>query len=317
MLTATTASAATPPSSARAARRRVDSSAGASSRASRSAPTRAGSDLRGRPRRETTTATVATRALTDDSATTTNSPWKAPPSTCTGAAAEARQVLRLLREGAARADASVPRRVRVELPLPPADMDTDAMVYLGLHGQAADWSGGMQQRLRVTKALIDGEGGLLDGYADAKYLGLLDRDADGMGVWTLGEDLTIVTHPSDTTMRYFLDLCRGEYGNRVRDDSHVLCAVNAFWSGDGASAGDRVGQPWELGLKREAKEVLTRDGDWDVVYCARRIRSAAGVEGTLRRAWPGPWRLFDAEGVTLVMERASQPSNREMAEALN
>jgi len=116
-------------------------------------------------------------------------------------------------------------------------------------------------------------------------------------------------------MRYFLDLCRGEYGNRVRDDSHVLCAVNAFWSGDGASAGDRVGQPWELGLKREAKEVLTRDGDWDVVYCARRIRSAAGVEGTLRRAWPGPWRLFDAEGVTLVMERASQPSNREMAGA--
>jgi hypothetical protein len=44
------------------------------------------------------------------------------------AAAEARKVLRALREGAAslEGDASlVPRRVRVDLPLPPGDMDTD------------------------------------------------------------------------------------------------------------------------------------------------------------------------------------------------
>ena len=35
------------------------------------------------------------------------------------------------------------------------------------------------------------------------------------------------------------------------------------------------------------------------------------------RAWPGPWRLYDAEGVRTVMEAETEPSNREMAEALN
>ena len=34
-----------------------------------------------------------------------------------------------------------PRRARVELPLPSIDVGTDDVVYLGLHGQAADWSG--------------------------------------------------------------------------------------------------------------------------------------------------------------------------------
>ena len=118
-------------------------------------------------------------------------------------------MLRALREGATSGDASVPRRVRVELPLP-ADRDTDDLVYLGLHGQAADWSGGMQQRFRVTKGYV--EDAMLDGY-DHEYLGLLDRDADGMGVWRVGENMTAVAHPSDVTVGFFLRLLRGEYGD--------------------------------------------------------------------------------------------------------
>lgn len=97
----------------------------------------------------TTTATTTT---------TTAVTFKAPPRTCSAAAAEARSVLRALREGDPK---SVPHRVRVELPLPPADMNTDEIRYLGLHGQAADWSGGMQQRYRVTKGYI--EDSMLDG----------------------------------------------------------------------------------------------------------------------------------------------------------
>lgn len=69
-------------------------------------------------------------------------------------------VLRALRAGDPSSSA-VPRRVRVELPLPPADVDTDELLYLGLHGQAADWSGGMQQRFRVTKGYV--ENGMLEG----------------------------------------------------------------------------------------------------------------------------------------------------------
>jgi hypothetical protein len=61
-------------------------------------------------------------------------------------------VLRLLRE---EAGVNLPRRVRVELPLPPADLDTDDVLFLGLWGQAADWSGGMQQRFRVTRRYVE------------------------------------------------------------------------------------------------------------------------------------------------------------------
>ena len=261
-----------------------------------------------RGRRLPPRAPVASGAETSTSAPPI--PFKAPPRTCTSAASEARAVLRALREGAASGDASVPRRVRVELPFPPADRDTDDLVYLGLHGQAADWSGGMQQRFRVTKGYV--EDAMLDGY-DHEYLGLLDRDADGMGVWRVGENMTAVAHPSDVTVGFFLRLLRGEYGDAVPQPSHVVVVVNAFWSGNG----ERVGQPWEFGLKREAREVLGRDGDWDKVYCCRRARSAAGVEGTLVRSWPGPWRLYDARGTRVVLETETEPSNRAMGEALN
>ena len=239
--------------------------------------------------------------------------FRAPPTTCSGAASEARAVIRLLREAASDGE-PCPRRVRVELPLPLADLDSDALAFAGLHGQASDWSGGMAQRFRATKGLIDAF--VLDGYEN-EYLGLLDRDADGMGVWKIGSaerhDATLVTHPADTTFGFFLKLLDGEYGARVASEEHLVVVVNAFWSGNG----QKVGQPWELNLRRRAREVLGHETDWEKVYCARRCRSAAGVEGTLRRAWPGPWHLFDAEGVRVVLETESEPSNRAIAEALN
>ena len=262
--------------------------------------------------------------------------FRAPPTTCSGAASEARAVIRLLREAAAQNE-PCPRRVRVELPLPLADLDSDALAFAGLHGQASDWSGGINQRFRVTKGLIDAF--VLDGYEN-EYLGLLDRDADGMGVWKIGgsmpgekHDATLVTHPADTTAGFFLKLLDGDYGARVAEKEHLVIVVNAFWSG----SGEKVGQPWELALRRRAREVLDVRAvlpsvgglpsdekaqkrtlkNWEKVYCARRCRSAAGVEGTLRRAWPGPWRLFDAEGVRVVLEAEDEPSNRAIAEALN
>lgn len=113
-----------------------------------------------------------------------------------------------------------------------------------------------------------------------------------MGVWKCGDNMTAVTHPADTTASFFLALLRGEYGARVTDPTHLVVAVNAFWSG----AGEKVGQPWEFGLKKEAKEVLGREGDWDKVYVCRRVRSAAGMEGTLRWGARGGARGKESAG---------------------
>ena len=183
----------------------------------------------------------------------------------------------------------------MELPLP-RESEDDRIVWLGLHGQASDWSGGMSERLAKTKIVVET---MLSGYA-FRYLGLLDKDAEGMGLWTATEDMSIVAHPSDTTIvPFFLNLLRGEYGERVVDErGHFLVVVNGFWSGNG----EKVGQPWQFRLREEAKEYLATDtiGEekrWGKVYSCRRARSAAGIEGTLVRRYPEPWSLFDARGV--------------------
>ena len=108
-------------------------------------------------------------------------------------------------------DADVARetaRVRVELPLPSIDLGSDALAYVGLHGQASDWSGGMSQRYRRTRSLL--EKNAFDGY-EFEYHGMLDRDAEGMGLWTLGDFALVTTHPSDTTFGFFERLLSGEY----------------------------------------------------------------------------------------------------------
>ena len=63
---------------------------------------------------------------------------------------------------------------------------------------------------------------------------------------------------------------------------------------------------------------MIRSGvDARTVCACRRARSASGVEGTLLREWPGPWRLFDANGERVVGEWDDEPSNRVIAETLN
>ena len=231
-----------------------------------------------------------------------------PPRTCADAARDARATIRALRDAP-----DAPRRARVELPLPSIDVGADDVVYLGSHGQAADWSGGMAQRFRATRALL--ERALFDGYA-SEYLGLLHRDAEGVGLWTLRANAAsdeafavVVTHVSDVTFEYFLKLLAGDYGETK---SKIVVAVNAFWTG----RGEEVGQPWEFGLKKAARACLTKDA-WEKVYVCRRTRTAAGVEGTLARRWPGPFVLFCADGSAVVKEWVDEPSDREMAEALN
>ena len=241
---------------------------------------------------------------------------QSPPRTCSEAAIEARNVLRKLREEEQQQQQPssksirTTKRLRVELPLPREDKGDD-IVWLGLHGQASDWSGGMSERFAKTKVVVET---MLSGY-EYKYLGLLDKDAEGMGLWTATEDMSVVTMPSDTTMQFFVNLLKGAYGARVVDErEHFLLVVNGFWSG----SGEKCGQPWQFGLRREAKELLSTEGKrWEKVYSCRRARSAAGVEGTLVRRYPEPWSLFDARGVRLLKQWRDEPSNREIAETLN
>jgi hypothetical protein len=238
---------------------------------------------------------------------------QSPPRTCSEAAIEARNVLRKLREEEQQPSKSIIRttkRLRVELPLPREDKGDD-IVWLGLHGQASDWSGGMSERFAKTKVVVET---MLSGY-EYKYLGLLDKDAEGMGLWTATEDMSVVTMPSDTTMQFFVNLLKGAYGARVMDErEHFLLVVNGFWSG----SGEKCGQPWQFAMRREAKELLSTEGKrWEKVYSCRRARSAAGVEGTLVRRYPEPWSLFDARGVRLLKQWRDEPSNREIAETLN
>jgi len=241
-----------------------------------------------------------------------------PPQSCTAAAAEARSVLRALREEAATAaenqssdktaGLAARLRVRVELPLPPADVDTDEVLFLGLWGQAADWSGGMQQRFRVTRAYVEE---MLDGY-DPEFLGVLEEPSDGVGVWRC-ERMTVVTHVADATARALMALCQGDYGSSVLEPDHLMVVVNAFWT----EGGGAVGQPWEVSLRREARVLLSsEEGSWDKVYCLRAVRSAAGVDGTLWRKWPGPWRLLDSSG-SLLLETSREPSIQDIASTLN
>lgn len=201
---------------------------------------------------------------------------------------------------------NLPRRVRVELPLPPADLDTDDVLFLGLWGQAADWSGGMQQRFRVTRRYVEE---MLNGY-DPQFLGMLEEPSDGIGVWRC-DRMTALTHVADATVGALMSLCQGKYGDSVLEPGHLLVVVNSFWT----EGGGKVGQPWEVALRREARELLG-GGDWEKVYCLRAVRSAAGVDGTLWRKWPGPWHLIDSQG-NVVSETTSEPSIQDIAAVLN
>ena len=228
------------------------------------------------------------------------------PSTCADAAVDARQVLRALRE---MKQSERPSRVRMELPLPQAGVENDKIVYLGKHGQLADWSGGMRQRFRATRPLVDT---LLEG-RQANFAGLLEDAEDGVGVWACDGDITVLTHVADTTAGLLFKLLRGEYGSAPTREGAMVCVVNAFWT-DG---GEKVGNPWEFKLREEARDVL-KAGSWEVVYCLRAVRTAAGVPGTIWRRYPEPWLVLDETGrVVLSKEGSEEPSSAEVAEALN
>uniref|UniRef100_A0A061RCY4 DUF1995 domain-containing protein n=1 Tax=Tetraselmis sp. GSL018 TaxID=582737 RepID=A0A061RCY4_9CHLO len=260
-----------------------------------------------------------------------------PPESYRDAIAQARQALRRKREidgqgpvqtGADKLSTEslrFPRRLEMILPIPAPSLSLDDVIEPSLE---SDWPGGLQQRHRYLRPVVDS---LLEGYG-AEFVGLLEDDADGLGVWRSKADITVVSQVVNATVPSLLKLCRGDYGSRVLEPGHTLLAVNPAWT-EGAD----VGQLWERALKREAAALI--DEGWETVYCYELVRTARGVDGALFRSFPGPWKLFlsEASGESLfgsfgpprrssasrqrrkqlLQETDGRPSVREMAEALN
>lgn len=74
---------------------------------------------------------------------------------------------------------------------------------------------------------------------DAKFLGLLESDSDGVGVWSLS-DTTIIGSVTSPTFTSMIKLASGGYGSRPLQPGHTLIAVNPMWGGP-----EGVGQIWE------------------------------------------------------------------------
>ena len=237
------------------------------------------------------------------------SAFRAPPTTCSSGGFRGARGDPPAARGPRRRTTPVPRRVRVELPLPLADLDSDDLV----RGPART-SGGLVRRhkpaLQVTKGYV--EDAMLDGYEN-EYLGLLDRDADGMGVWRdRREHDATLAHPSDTTAGFFR-LLRWRIRRASLDPSHVVVVVNAFWSGNGGEGGAA------LGVRAQARGApgLGRDGDWDKVLPSTKRRGPHTHKKLGKSVLRAPWRLYDARGTRVVLETETEPRNRPMGEALN
>jgi hypothetical protein len=231
------------------------------------------------------------------------------PQTCCEAAAEARAALRRFREAnrpihesdavddPSKMSRRTPWRLSVQLPLPcPGFTDDLVRPY-----DEADWPGGIQQRFRVLRPLV--EDNFLSGY-NAIFIGMLESPADGIGVWDMGT-ATIVTNVTNATFAPFARLCAGDFGSRVLEPDHLLIAVNSSWT----SSKD-IGQLWDWKLREQAATLIDDLSQWEQLWHLEDVRTAAGATGVLFRSYPEQWMLFATETDSrwsLFSERSNPP----------
>ena len=66
------------------------------------------------------------------------------------------------------------------------------------------------ERVYTYRADQSDEGRVMGGRYDARFLGMLEAEADGVGVWAAAEDLTIVAGVCAATFAPFAGVCGGE-----------------------------------------------------------------------------------------------------------
>jgi hypothetical protein len=86
----------------------------------------------------------------------------------------------------------------------------------------SDWPGGVQQRFRWLRPLVEV---LLEGYGP-QFLGMLESPADGVGAWHAAGGITVVGGVTNATFGLFARLAAGEFGGGVLQRGHLLVAVN-------------------------------------------------------------------------------------------
>jgi hypothetical protein len=160
-------------------------------------------------------------------------------------------------------------RLMVELPLlPPGGSLSDRL----RPDSDALWPGGVTQRHRVAMRPLAEE--LLSGYG-ATFQGTID--VGQMGVWSSqSASLTAVGFVADLSFLPFAKLARGEYGSAPTRPGHTLLLLNPR-----LTTAANIGQPWERGLRREARALLD-EGGWRYIYAARALAQPDGTHiGTL------------------------------------
>ena len=210
-----------------------------------------------------------------------------PPKTVNEAAKGAHQALRRFRDAQRGGVVGLSRKnkVLIQLPLVSPSNANDDLIR---PEDESDWPGGVQQRFRALRPLI--ENSLLEGYR-VKSFGMLDDPRDGVGVWILefgtGSRATVVANVTNATFQSFADLCSGKFGNSILEDDHLLIAVNPSWT----TSAD-IGQFWDFSLKKQAAALVDNPNDWETIYHFEDIRTAAGTRGVLFRSYPDDWKLY-------------------------
>ncbi len=69
----------------------------------------------------------------------------------------------------------------------------------------------------------------------------MEDGADGVGLWSLGPDTSLVANVTNATVPSLVKLLEGGYGARATQPGHTVIALNPQWT----TASD-VGQPWQL-----------------------------------------------------------------------
>lgn len=88
-------------------------------------------------------------------------------------------------------------------------------------GDESEWPGGAEQRFRALRGPASS---LLEGYG-TQFVGMLEAEADGVGVWR-SDGMTAVGAVGNPTFEPFSRLAGGEFGARVLEPDHLLLALN-------------------------------------------------------------------------------------------
>eukprot|EP00854_Cymbomonas_tetramitiformis_P004821 gene4821-5889_t len=174
-------------------------------------------------------------------------------------------------------------RITVTMPVPrPGGAAEEPLVLM----DDVNFPGGIRQVFRELRPSVEA---LLEG-RKLEFCGMLEAEADGLGVFKADPDLCAVTLVGDINVAPFLRLLKGEFGSSPL--TGIVIAVNPWWTQSSA-----IGNPWQTGLRRDAARLLD-DGGWKPLYYLEAVSSKSDmVEGSLLFCYPyTQWMVYDIAG---------------------